>query len=354
MSTRRGSGTRHLVDMDFGAPAVPDPREPRTADAIGGVPRQTTLIKTEADKRREKLEGELDASRVRQSELQAELDAARTERDAANRLIGELRGKHGDSVVGEMLLPTHLVEAWNPLNRPDVALTIEDKRYAELLKRVTESGGNMVPILVRPKGDRYEMAYGARRRQACEHAGFDVRAIVAPLTDEEMLVRQVEENEARATDSTWEIALRMAGLEKLGRDRGELGRAFKLSAGSVSELLSVANAPTWLKDAFRPIQLLQIERRRWRDLMRTLKEDEKTLKKRAANVPPEFKSNASAIVGYLLKGENRKGGQQGPTAKVTKALTGYRLTIEGVHLDMDKSVLEAKLSAFMKSLVDAE
>jgi ParB/RepB/Spo0J family partition protein len=340
--------------MDFGAPELPEQRDPRSSEAIGGVPKQTTLIKTEADKRRERLEGELDASKTRQAELEAELEAARVERDAANRLIGELRGKHGDSVVGEMLLPTHLVDAWNPSNRPDVALTVEDKRYAELLKRVKEAGGNMVPILVRPKGDRYEMAYGARRRQACEDAGFDVRAIIAPLTDEEMLVRQVEENEARAADSTWEIAMRMAGLEKVGRDRGELGRAFKLSAGSVSELLTVANAPAWLKDAFRPIQLLQIERRRWRDLMRTLKEDEKTLKKRAASVPAELKGNASAIVGFLLKSDNRKGGQQGPSAKVTKALSGYRLTIEGVQIDMDKSVLEAKLNAFMQSLIEGE
>ena len=54
-------------------------------------------------------------------------------------------------------------------------------------------GGQVVPILVRPHPDakgRYQIAYGHRRVRACARLGQPVRAIVAALSDDDLIVAQ--------------------------------------------------------------------------------------------------------------------------------------------------------------------
>lgn len=81
--------------------------------------------------------------------------------------------------------------------------------------------GQNVPILVRPKPgatERYEVAFGHRRLKAARELGIKVRAVVRPLTDEQLVIAQGQENSGR-TDLTFieraRFAARTRGTEFL-------------------------------------------------------------------------------------------------------------------------------------------
>ncbi|CAK7260984.1 MULTISPECIES: plasmid partitioning protein RepB [unclassified Shinella] len=88
--------------------------------------------------------------------------------------------------------------------------------------------GQKLPILVRPLPDqpgRYQIAYGHRRHRACQIIGIPVRAVVAPLTDEELVVAQGIENAERANPSFIEQAMYAVDLKKRGFTRETIARA---------------------------------------------------------------------------------------------------------------------------------
>lgn len=70
----------------------------------------------------------------------------------------------------------------------------------KLLVASIREHGQQVPILVRPHPDhegRYQIAYGRRRLRALKELGQTVRAIVKPLSNEQLVVAQGQENSAR-------------------------------------------------------------------------------------------------------------------------------------------------------------
>ena len=71
------------------------------------------------------------------------------------------------------------------------------------------SNGQKLPILVRPVADKagvHQVAFGHRRWRACQILRRPVRAVVAELTDEQLLVAQGIENAERANQSFIEQA----------------------------------------------------------------------------------------------------------------------------------------------------
>ena len=59
-----------------------------------------------------------------------------------------------------------------------------DESMAEMTESVKQYG-ILVPALVRPKGDGFEMVSGHRRKMACELAGLaEISCIVRDLTDD--------------------------------------------------------------------------------------------------------------------------------------------------------------------------
>ena len=71
----------------------------------------------------------------------------------------------------------------------------EDPDYRKLVESIRESG-QQVPILVRPhpeQRDGFQVAFGHRRRDAARELGIAVRAIVRPLSDQELIVAQGKE-----------------------------------------------------------------------------------------------------------------------------------------------------------------
>jgi ParB family chromosome partitioning protein len=109
--------------------------------------------------------------------------------------------------------------------------------------------GQKLPILVRPMPDRanaYQVAYGHRRLRACQILGIPVRAIVMPLTDEQLVVAQGIENTERENLSFIEQALFAVELKKRGFPRETiakaLGRSEEKGLAYISMLTSTASA----------------------------------------------------------------------------------------------------------------
>ena len=120
------------------------------------------------------------------------------------------------------------------------------------------ANGQHVPILVRDEraalaganstganGEgraRYRIAFGHRRWAACARLGIAVRAVVAELSDEAMIVAQGQENAERRDLTFIERAGFAAELEGRGHSRRLIGEALACDKSEVSRLLSVCRS----------------------------------------------------------------------------------------------------------------
>ena len=86
---------------------------------------------------------------------------------------------------------------------------------------------------------RYRIAFGHRRWGACRALGIPVRAVVADLSDEAMIVAQGQENAERRDLSFIERAGFAAELEGRGCSRRLIGEALACDKSEVSRLLAV-------------------------------------------------------------------------------------------------------------------
>jgi ParB family chromosome partitioning protein len=143
-----------------------------------------------------------------------------------------------------------------------------DKAIAELAEQIKEKG-QLVPILVRPHPnvpDRYQIAYGHRRVKAAERLGIKVRATVRKLSDEELIVAQGQENNARLDLTFIEKARFVVALENRGFKRKVIREALSVNEGDLSSLIAVGSRiPIDIIDAIGPAP--GIGRPRWRTLM---------------------------------------------------------------------------------------
>ena len=106
-----------------------------------------------------------------------------------------------------------------------------------------EQDGQQVPILVRPNPaveGRYQVAYGRRRLRALAQLGFQVKAIVRPLSDDELVVAQGRENLDRADLSFIEKALFAKRLEDAGYDRAVIMAALSTDKSDLSRYIAIA------------------------------------------------------------------------------------------------------------------
>lgn len=113
----------------------------------------------------------------------------------------------------------------------------------DLLVASIREHGQQVPILVRPHPEhegRYQIAYGRRRLKALRELGRTVRAIVKPLSDEQLVVAQGQENSARTDLSFIEKALFAARLEQGGFSRETIMSALSVDKSGLSRLISSA------------------------------------------------------------------------------------------------------------------
>lgn len=121
----------------------------------------------------------------------------------------------------------------------------EDAAQFEEFARQIREHGQQVPILVRPHPDaegRYQIAYGRRRRRACKVAGIPVKAAVRPLTDDELVLAQGQENTGRRDLAFIERALYAAELEASGYGRNTIMAALGVDKTGLSKLISAARS----------------------------------------------------------------------------------------------------------------
>jgi ParB family transcriptional regulator, chromosome partitioning protein len=143
-------------------------------------------------------------------------------------------------------------------------LDTSDEELCALVDSIRDHG-QQVPILVRPhpaKEGRFQIAYGRRRLLAVQEIGRKVKAIVKPLSDEQLVVAQGQENSARRDLSFIEKALFAARLEQAGYAREIIMTALTVDKTALSRLISSAvKIPPDVIESIGPAQ--SIGRDRW-------------------------------------------------------------------------------------------
>ena len=176
------------------------------------------------------------------------------------------------------------------LDPSPIADRLNGHDVSELMESIKVSG-QQVPILVRPHPEaqgRYQIAYGHRRARALKEIGKPIKAVVRQLTDEELVVAQGQENNARRDLSYIERALYAARLEKAGHTRDTIMAALAVDKTQLSKLISsVMKIPTDIIEAIGPAP--SFGRNRWVALAAKFdSDDQASFVARSAISSPEF------------------------------------------------------------------
>lgn len=141
--------------------------------------------------------------------------------------------------AGEVELDPEIVA---PSPFPDRVTGDDHSAFKAYVRRIEEHG-QQVPALVRPHPDRqghYQLAYGHRRWRAARILNRKLRAIVKPLTDDELILAQGIENNDREDLTFIERARFAVRLEDSGRDRNLILAALRLgSKGDLSRMITI-------------------------------------------------------------------------------------------------------------------
>jgi len=209
-----------------------------------------------------------------QTEKRVLAGSVRTMGLALDRIENESKALHEALASGEIVieLDPNFIEGSFIRDRLDNELNENDELVQSIL-----ANGQEVPILVRQhpnKPDRFQVAYGHRRLAALRLLNKKVRAVVRPLSDEQLVVAQGVENTARKDLSYIEKALFAYGLENKGFTRDIIGQSVSLDKGELSKLISVAKRVP--DDLIRTIGAAPAAgRRRWQDLADLLEDAQK-------------------------------------------------------------------------------
>ncbi|MBD8894257.1 plasmid partitioning protein RepB [Labrenzia suaedae] len=126
------------------------------------------------------------------------------------------------------------------------AETMLDEGFEEL-KQSLKDHGQQVPVLVRPHPDSakraggwYQTAYGHRRVRAAKELGLKIHAQVKPLSDEDLVLAQGQENAGRRDLSFIERAFFAQNLLDAGFDRSMVREALGIQRSELTRLVQVA------------------------------------------------------------------------------------------------------------------
>ncbi len=157
-------------------------------------------------------------------------------------------GRSLGQIAGAAEQAKALIEAGDTVVELDTDV-IENSFIRDRLERdaTSHQRGQQVPILVRPhpeKPGRYQVAYGHRRVRALAELGRRVRAVVKPLSDEELVVAQGQENSVRTDLSYIERGLFAVALEDRGFERATIMSALNVEKTQLSRLISITRVIT--------------------------------------------------------------------------------------------------------------
>lgn len=239
-------------------------------------------------------------------------------------------------------------------NRHDSSF--EGAKFQALRSDIESAGGNVQPILVRPKsgGEQYEIVFGHRRHRACLELGLPVLAVVAEVNDRDLFAAMDRENRARADLSPFEQGemYRRALDDGLFPSLRDLSRQLGVDPGNVSKAIGVARLPAEIIGAF-PLPT-QIQFRWGSDLHKALQRDPDLVLARARELKQNGQPNsASEVMDFLLHGQPKKAYPEkkkifsngSPVGNYSRAKDG------GVRLEFEPNALsEQQAKRLVKSL----
>lgn len=267
------------------------------------------------------------------------LDTSRTSPTVARAQVSILEeDKHATRLIDPNAIQMSAV-----MDRIDPSDGLDD-----LVSSIREHG-QKVPVLVRRTSDGpLEIVYGRRRLLACRELGQKVRATVMEMTDEEALIAQGVENNARQDPSFIERALFVAGIiRELGKtDEARKNaqtvayRALQIDESLVSRMNRIATGiPTELIQAIGPAH--GVGRRVWEKLFRLCEKDGAKAREIATKIPrnlPGPDRLEAAIT--LLTATKPSAPSAHPDERVKVGRRGNRITIDA-DADLAPRVEEA-------------
>lgn len=147
----------------------------------------------------------------------------------------------------------------------------------EELKESIRRHGQFSPIIVRPKTgapDRFEVAFGHRRRHACQDLGIKVQARVLNVDDYRLVIMMEVENSKRRDLSAFEIGRKFnAWIDSGLLNQTRISEEFGYSKSLVSQYIGLRAVPDEIWDAIG--DPLAIPLRRARDLAIAMKDSQK-------------------------------------------------------------------------------
>lgn len=120
-------------------------------------------------------------------------------------------------------------------------LGVELEDQQALIDQIKEHG-QQVPILVRPHPEKsgfYQVAYGHRRLSAIKTIGGKIKAVVRDLSDEQLVVSQGQENNARTDLSFIERCFFSWQLEQRGFSRDIIMSSLGVDKAALSRMISL-------------------------------------------------------------------------------------------------------------------
>ena len=134
-------------------------------------------------------------------------------------------------------------------NKGQPRRTFKPEELAELTDSVKKNGV-LQPILVRKKGNGYEIVAGERRYQAAKAAGLtEVPVIIREISDEDVFKLALIENLQRSDLTPLEEA---RGYRRLIKDKGltqeELAQALSKSRSAIANTLRLLDLPTEVQE----------------------------------------------------------------------------------------------------------
>lgn len=142
-----------------------------------------------------------------------------------------------------------------------------DQAELEALAASVRQMGVLQPVVVRRRGDRFELVMGERRWRAAQAAGLrEIPALIRDLDDRDAAVAALIENLQRSDLSYWDEAAGYARvIEEFGLTQEELAAALGRSQAAVSNKLRLLRLP---EEVRRQAQAAGLGERHVRSLLR--------------------------------------------------------------------------------------
>jgi len=252
-----------------------------------------------------------------------------------NRLYdAEQRSKAFEGALPVKRIDASLID-FSPLaNR--LAISLQGPEFETLKNEITIAKGNVQPIKVRPKGNRFEVVFGHRRTAACKELGLPVLALIEELSDRDLWLQMHEENEAKQNLSAYEQAKHYQNAIREGFYKNWSALANDL--GKVKSALSRYNALADLPDAVIECfaNPTEIKLKDAENLSKKRAENQALFDKKVAGIIGKKRSYEEVISDLLPKLDDKK------FTQVNFFCGAINETEKSVKIEIDKSKLSAE------------